>query len=122
MQVNTNFLIKSNTFKTLFFIWIIFTMFVFLTPVSFRESLFKNSDKIYHIISSFITASLFYLSFKGKKWALLGSILFTIFYGLIIEILQFFLPCRDFSTLDLISDGLGAGIFLCFSLLFKQKS
>ncbi len=109
-------------FRLIFMVWLIINLFIFFMPVSFEQSIFKNSDKIYHIFFSLVTAFLFYFSFKNWKVALLGSFLFPVLYGFFIETLQNFLPYREFSILDLLCNATGGAIFIVCFFLFKKLS
>lgn len=110
---------SSKIFKVIFIIWFIFTLFLFLAPFPFfSHSVFSKSDKISHIIITFLTALLFYLSFKEFGWFV--PFFFTILYGSIVEVTQSFLPFRSFSIFDFIADIVGATGFLVFYFLNKN--
>jgi VanZ family protein len=110
----------SRLIQITFTLWLISNLFIFLYPISLSKSIPKNYDKIYHFCFSFLTAYLYYLSFIKRELVLIESFFFTLIYGFIIEILQSFLPYRDFSILDLICDGIGAFIFLTIILILKR--
>lgn len=127
MQINLierfkKFFIAPSNLRIILGIWLISNLFIFLMPVSIGKSIFKNSDKIYHFLFSFVTAFIFYFSFKSWKFVLPGSLIFPVGYGFFIEILQTFLPYRDFSIFDLFFDTLGGTIFILgFFLWGKRK-
>lgn len=116
------FFTSLTTLRLIFMAWLIINLFIFLMPVSFEQSIFKNSDKIYHIFFSLVTAFLLYFSFRKWKFTFLGSFLFPILYGLFIEILQNFLPHREFSFTDLLCDASGGAIFVVYIFLSKNFS
>lgn len=120
MKKGIELLKDKRLFQIIFYFWIIFETFIFLLPAP-EKIPFKNSDQIFHITFSFITALLFYFSFKGRKLDLLGSFVFAISYGLLMEILQGLLPFRDFSLIDFFSDVFGAGIFVIGIITFRLK-
>lgn len=69
------------------------------------------SDKFYHSLAFFVLGVLSALSFPEpgfsyKKCLLLFS------YGVLIEVVQYFLPYRSFSFGDMVADAVG--IFACF--------
>lgn len=110
----------SSIPRVIFVLWLILNFFVLIFPISIGQSILKNSDKIYHFLFSFVTAFLFYFSFKKLKLAIFGSFLFPVLYGFFIEILQSFLPYRDFSIYDLFSDTLGGAFFILGFFLWKK--
>lgn len=103
---------SSFVVRGIFLVWIILTLLIFLSPISFSTGTFKNSDKFYHSLFSFITAFLFYFAFRGWRKVLIGSFIFSVLYGLFLEIVQGFVSYRDFSLADFFADILGAGFFL----------
>lgn len=66
------------------------------------------NDKLNHVAAFFVLAFLADYSFPETKnrWALIFSLLG---YGISIEVIQFFLPWRMFSVLDVAADALGIG-------------
>lgn len=113
---------SPTAIRLIFTVWLIVNLFIFLMPISFGKSMFKNSDNVYHIFFSFLTALFFYFSFKNLKIALPGSFLFPVFYGFFIETLQNFLPYREFSTLDLLCNATGGAIFIFSFFLWKRQN
>ncbi|MGB3605595.1 VanZ family protein [Psychroserpens sp.] len=68
-------------------------------------------DKIYHLVAYFMFTLLVfnYLSSKHIKKAILVSVVLTICYGIIIEVLQYALTThRSFDGFDVIANSLGA--------------
>lgn len=82
--------------------------------------LLPNNDKITHIIVFFILAILVDYSFPKHKFGL-KSILFLFSFGLLIELIQFFIPSKYFSLYDLGADCIGFTIYLFFILIFKTS-
>ena len=64
------------------------------------------NDKLHHAVAFFVLAFLLDFAWPRQPWqrtkwlTLLG-------YGLFIEVVQFFIPYREFSLWDLAADGLG---------------
>lgn len=67
-------------------------------------------DKVNHIAAFLVLAWLFDLSFPARRfgWAKAGTLLG---YGVLIEVVQYFLPYRSFSLLDIVADGAGIAIY-----------
>jgi len=66
-----------------------------------------GEDKISHFLIYFLLCFLFY----WNGFSLVLSLVFSICYGVFLEIVQFFLPFRTFSFLDILANSLGAGLF-----------
>lgn len=69
-------------------------------------------DKVNHILAFFVLAGLADLAYpvptSGQGWARWASFLG---FGFFIEAVQYFLPYREFSLLDLAADGLGIWLY-----------
>ena len=68
-------------------------------------------DKANHVLAFFIMAALASASYPGRdrelpRWGLLLG------YGLVIELVQWQLPYRELSWLDLIANGLGVLLYI----------
>lgn len=77
------------------------------------------NDKFNHLIAFGVLSFLCHIAFQTQhsiKWA------FALFgYGLLIELVQYFLPYREFSLLDLATDLLGIVLYLIiFHPLFNR--
>ena len=72
-------------------------------------------DKMFHF-SAFIVLSLFLdLSIKRTLLSSKAALIFLIFYALLIELVQYFLPYRSAEFFDFISDLLGILVYLYFA-------
>jgi VanZ family protein len=72
------------------------------------------SDKLNHILAFAVLSWLAEGSFPGDRRApIRWTLLMT--YGLVIEIVQAFLPYREFSLLDVAADGMGILLYSCFA-------
>ena len=72
-------------------------------------------DKLFHF-SAFIILSLFLdLSIKRTLLSSKAALIFLIFYALLIELVQYFLPYRSAEFFDFISDLLGILVYLYFA-------
>ncbi len=68
------------------------------------------SDKINHVLAFFVLAGLTDGSFPGKKFWKVKALL-LLGYGMLIECIQYFIPCREFSLLDVAADGAGLMVY-----------
>jgi len=78
------------------------------------------SDKLNHTIAFFVLALLLDLSFDFKNKVYAISILMG--YALAIEVIQYFLPTREFSLLDIFADAVGVVMYGGFrgALVLKE--
>jgi len=104
-----NFFLKVISYGILFFI-----LYASVTKVNFQGP--ENSDKIFHIVMYFFACGAFYF-LKIKKYYL-----YAICYGICLEIIQYFLPWRSFSFLDIIANAIGASLFYILIKLKKTSS
>ena len=72
-------------------------------------------DKFGHVLAFLYLAFLVDYSFPTSRFNL-SKILPLLFYGIVIEVIQHFLPHRMFSLFDLLADGVGVVIY---ALLFQ---
>lgn len=79
------------------------------------------NDKFCHLAGFFMLAWLADFSFPRAGFGL-TKILPLLGYGLLIEIIQFFLPYRSFSLLDLVADGAGIALYGMALLLLGRHS
>jgi len=68
------------------------------------------NDKLGHLLTFYGLALLVDFSFRGSGYGL-GKALPLLGYGLLIELIQNFIPYRDFSLLDLGADALGLAAY-----------
>ncbi|MGJ5641786.1 VanZ family protein [Formosa sp. S-31] len=87
----------------------------------------SNSDKIFHFLAYCLLMLVWYLAFtKSFNWsfkkALINASVFSISFGLLVEILQgTFTATRHFDMLDVLANT--SGVFLTLLVLvFKQKT
>jgi len=93
---------KILIFRILFFIClVVITYLAFVPNYNGLPKFLSLSDMANHFFAFFVLSFLFDFSFnlsKGKK----GFILFG--YAILIEVVQYYLPTRDFSVGDIIVD------------------
>lgn len=77
------------------------------------------NDKVGHVLAFGALALLSDFSFPDKRFSQ-AIVLSLLGYGLLIEVVQYFLPYRSASVLDLIADGAGIAVYaLCVPVLKK---
>ncbi len=112
-----------NTVRVVFITWII--VVVILSMVSFSKSddnnnwLFSSSRADVHAAAYFIGAFLCFYSFrlKGVGFVFLAGIGVFLF-GVIFEVVQIWIPYRTFNPMDVVANGVGAGLFIISRLVF----
>lgn len=77
------------------------------------------SDKINHLAAFAVLAFLADFSFPGSGFNL-KKLLSLITYGILIEVIQYFLPSRCFSLLDIVADVLGLLLYITIYPLFSR--
>ena len=107
--VNGRFLRYVPAFRIAFAVTLVVVSYLAVTPKEHTVSLLV-SDKLNHMAAFLVLAGLLDFSFPRvefnitKAGTLLG-------YGLLIEVVQYFLPFREFSLLDLAVDALGLAAY-----------
>lgn len=101
---------KWSTYHKLL-LWIAVTAIFYLATTSVDHKVQSTfNDKFNHLIAFGVLSFLCHIAFQTHssiKWAI---VLFG--YGLLIEWVQYFLPHREFSLLDLATDLLGIVLYL----------
>ena len=67
-------------------------------------------DKLLHGLAFWVLLLLVDYSWPDSRLGL-GKVLTVFAYGVLIEVVQYFLPYRDFSLADLLADALGMGLY-----------
>jgi VanZ family protein len=68
------------------------------------------NDKLNHILAFYVLALLVDFSFPQDKFVV-SKVLALLGFGLLIEVIQYFLPYRTFSLYDLAADGGGLTVY-----------
>lgn len=106
----------------LFFRGVLFVLLVLVMHLATTQESYpvvsEVNDKSKHLLTFLSLA--FFLDFSWPKNKL-GTlkITFLMSYGLLIEVVQFTLPYREFSLLDLLADGVGVALYWCVVPLLK---
>lgn len=70
----------------------------------------RVNDKLEHVLAFAYLAFLVDFSFPGNRHGLL-KVLLLLAYGVLIEVIQYFIPYRMFSFLDVLADGVGIIVY-----------
>ncbi len=91
--------------------------------LSLRPSvkLVEINDKAGHFIAYFTLMFFMGLAFWKRKTELFVAFSISAFYGLLMEIGQYFVPGRTFSFLDMLANASGALLATGFLLLFGKN-
>lgn len=92
-------------------------LFLATTPLSFPQ-VAGVSDKFNHALAFLVLSWLADRAFPEKPfWT---KVLWLMGYGIGIECIQYFIPFREFSVLDMAADGAGIIIYRAANSLMKQ--
>jgi VanZ family protein len=97
--------------KIAFYIALITIEFLATTSTVHLEVVESMWDKANHFIAFF---TLFILLSFAYKLSLLKRVLILVLFGIQIEIVQYFIPAREFSLLDIVADSIGVFIGFIF--------
>lgn len=92
-------------------LWIVVSAIFYLATTSVDHKVQSTfNDKFNHLIAFGVLSFLSHIAFQSQHWLKWATVLFG--YGLLIELVQYFLPYREFSLLDLATDLLGIVLYL----------
>ncbi|GAB4488508.1 MAG: hypothetical protein OHK006_19020 [Thermodesulfovibrionales bacterium] len=103
-------------------LWMLLTLALSVLPVS-GPSLAENQDKAGHFVMYGAGAVLFLRSFSGRLSPLraqTAAVLAAALYGCVMEFLQSFIPFRQASLADLLSNAAGALLFCIIYARWKR--
>lgn len=105
-----------RNFRILFFIYIIFIMYAAFTPhnIPIAE---RFSDKLNHLLAFFLLSILFE---KAFGFSFIIRTLLILAFGFLIELIQYFLPYRQFSLVDMGADAAGIMIYYVFKAIISR--
>ena len=91
----------------------------YLATTSREIEVVQNSwDKANHFVAFMVLFVL--LSFGYKHLNLAKKIMILLLFAVQIEIVQYFIPCRSFSLLDIFADIVGIGIGYITAIIIQQ--
>ena len=101
-------------YRFVFLFLVLFISYAAVTPLEGGKSV-PYIDNLLHF-SAFLTLT-FFMDLSIKKSLLFNkaALIFLIFYALLIELVQYFLPYRSAEFFDFISDLLGILVYLYFA-------
>ena len=108
------YLILKKCFKLQFYFFIVFYIFMSLSKPDVLLT-FSYNDLFLHFIgyAVLINSALIAYGIKSKK---INIVIYLFAFSFTMEIIQYFLPYRDFSFLDLVANGVGLIIGLIVGL------
>ncbi|MFT5451077.1 MAG: VanZ family protein [Enterobacterales bacterium] len=109
-------LINKKTYRLLFIIAIVLTLVSTLSVVSKSVAVHLINDKLGHALMFFFLAFLCSHAL-GKRFDYKAIFLLAIF-GLVIEVIQYFLSWRSFSLLDWVADIVG---IIAYDVIHRLK-
>jgi len=108
--------------QLLFFICLISIEYLATTTISI-PAIDNSWDKANHFVAFFVLYILLYSGFK--IFTTLGKVSLLLIFALQIEIVQYFIPNRYFSLLDILADGIGIllaiGVISFYNKYIKVK-
>ena len=122
-----NLSINFYRYLTLSIAWggVIVYLLIIYSPKFGLPTSFPFLDKVVHFIlffiqSIFITNTIYEYRNRNNRILFIGSIIFLLLLGVIIEIQQIYLPYRTFEIMDLISNFVGVFSGSFFIIYFKN--
>lgn len=100
---------NARVFQSLLIVALIAILYLATTP-SPPEITLSVSDKFNHLLA-FYTLAILTDQALVKSRFIPWPALWLLAYGLFIECLQYFLPWREFSLLDLLTDAIGLALY-----------
>ncbi len=102
----------NRFYALVFFITLLTIMFLATTTSTQFEAVQSMWDKANHFAAFFTLYILLSLAFNNLTT--LSKVLILASFGLLIEVVQYFIPGRDFSLLDVFADCIGIFIGIMF--------
>ncbi|MCL4409430.1 VanZ family protein [Aliidiomarina haloalkalitolerans] len=91
-------------------------LFLIQSPPTPQTMRFEHADKIAHFGLFFILAGSLHLAFRPRVWV---GLLLLLVYGIVIEVVQHYVPGRGADPWDLVADMVGALTFYALRLAVK---
>jgi len=110
--------------KTIIFvIWIVAITALSVIPYSKNGTAslkLTGSGMVLHFVGYFVASSLFYQAYRKDTLFSILFLCFSIFlFGVVLEIVQVFLPYRTFNPVDIAANGVGVVAFMICWGVFK---
>lgn len=107
-------------FRVIFALALIFISYMAFTTVEYKV-VETTGDKINHLLAFLLLAGLCDFSFP-KSGFTLTKFFFLVGYGFFIESVQYYIPTRTFSLLDIVADTFGIVIYIFIITFFSGLS
>ncbi len=107
-----------HIFRFLLFITLIVVTFMATTSLEFTV-VPLTYDKLNHLGAFFVLALLLDFSFPESSFDMI-KVIFLISYSFSLEVFQYFLPHRMFSSFDIVADIVGLAAYGMFIPVFKN--
>jgi len=97
------------------------------SDVGAAENYGANFDKVVHTILYCFFVTIMIVGFKKQKWynlkvyAVWVALSFSIFYGILMEVIQSYIPSRGFAILDILYNSIGSLLGLGLFYLIYRK-
>lgn len=91
-----------------------------LSTVELTDPLITSvNDKLEHVLAFVYLAFLLDFSFPNNRFNL-SKVFMLLAYGMLIEVIQYFIPYRTFSFFDVLADGFGIILYVLFVPALKR--
>lgn len=90
-----------------------------LATLPTEQPLGTGSAHLNHILAFYVLALLLDLAFPQRPFGL-GKVLALLAFGTLIEVLQYFLPLRQFSLVDILMDAVGVLLYALSRPLLRR--
>jgi len=110
--------IDRNYIKLIFWLLVVAVLVISSWPGSASSPSIQHLDKLVHFAAFFILTSLLLFGYTFRKPLLIPALIMALF-GILIEVIQIFVPYRVFSMPDFVTDLFGIMLAL---LLFRNYS
>jgi VanZ family protein len=98
-----------NLFRLTLLVTVLVITYLATAPLTLPATL-DVSDKLLHGLAFLVVLWLADYSWPDTRLTL-SKLGFVFTYGVLIEVVQYFLPYRDFSLADMLADALGMGLY-----------
>jgi len=113
----------------LFWLFIIFVLSVYPFQNTSSSVFFSQEDKVFHFLLYAITTPLVYVVLRQSRAAflkrvppLLIAVVFTLIYGMFMEVAQEMTSTRKFSVTDALANALGAMAGVIYVLIIRIRA
>lgn len=108
---------NTKIFTVMFITSLIINCFLFFSQQNFASTI-EHGDKYGHVLVFFVLSLLIY---KGSKLTTSIQIILLTVFGIMVEIIQSYIPYRSGSVDDVMADILGIALFYTFAPLVVKK-